>query len=121
MESWIIPLLGGLGIGSAITAIVTKILDQLIARKNAKQALKYKEKREVYLGLLDDLHKAVVDPSDANSKAFAVWQFKVDLYGTKEVSEAIQGFMDTQPNSSERNIHFENLRKYMREDLNNNM
>lgn len=121
MESWIIPLLGGLGIGTAITAIITKILDQLITRKNAKQTLKYKEKREAYLGLLDALHKAAVEPSDANSKSFAMWQFKVDLYGTPEISEAVQGFIDSQPNTTERNRFFLQLKESMKKDLNENM
>lgn len=119
MESWIIPLLGGLGIGSALTAIVTKLLDHFITRKTAKQTLLYKEKREAYLGLLDALHKAAIQPSNENSKAFALWQTRVEVFGTLEVAEAVQGIINTNDpiQRQERDMYFKKLIETIRKDL----
>jgi len=119
MENWVIPLLGGLGIGSVLTAIITKLLDHFINRKTAKQALLYKEKREAYLGLLDALHKAAVQPSNENSKAFALWQTRIEVFGTNEVAEAVQGIVETNEPSQrrERDLFFKQLIIAIRKDL----
>lgn len=122
MEGWIIPLLGGLGIGSALTAIITKMLDHVIAQKTARQTLLYKEKREAYLGLLDALYKAAVQPSSENSKAFALWQTRVEVFGTLEVAEAVQGIVNTNDpmQRQERDIYFQKLIEAIRKDLKQN-
>ena len=122
MENWIIPLLGGLGIGSVLTAIITKLLDHFINRKSAKQTLLYKEKREAYLGLLDALHKAAIQPSIENSKNFALWQTRIEVFGTQEVANAVQGIIETnEPEQRhERDVFFRQLIKTIRKDLQNN-
>lgn len=107
-------LLGVFGIG----AIFKTILDAVLSTKKEKAALQYKEKREAYLGLLDALHKAAVSPSDENSKAFALWQTRVSIFGSQEASNAVQGIVDTNDGPREsRNVHFDNLLKAIKEDL----
>jgi hypothetical protein len=108
-------LLGGLGLG----AIITKIVDYFLTKKSSKEALLYKEKKEVYFGLLDALHKAAVSPSIENSKNFALWQTRVQLFGTDDVAKSVQGMIDT--NDGPKNLrdkHFKELIEGMRKDLN---
>lgn len=122
MENWVIPLLGGLGIGSVLTAIVTKLIDHVITRKVSKQSLLYKEKRDAYLGLLDALHKAALHPNDENSKNFALWQTRVQLFGSKDAAEATQGIVETNgpQNRKERDAYFQKLIEAIRHDLREN-
>ena len=108
-------LLGGLGLG----AIITKVVDYFLTKKSSKEALLYKEKKEVYFGLLDALHKAAVSPSIENSKNFALWQTRVQLFGTDDVSKSVQGMIDT--NEGPKNLrdkYFKELIEGMRKDLN---
>jgi hypothetical protein len=71
------------------------------------------------LGLLDALHQAALAPSDANSKAFALWQTKVSIFGTERTSRAVQGIIDTNDGPKEkRQQHFAELLAAIREDLN---
>jgi hypothetical protein len=49
---WILPLFGGLGLGS----LLTKIVDHYLAKQQSKEMRIYQEKREAYLGLLEALH-----------------------------------------------------------------
>lgn len=107
-------LLGAFGIG----AIFKSLIDELLSRNKAREARKYQEKREAYLGLLDALHQAAVAPSDANSKAFALWQTKVSIFGSERASRAVQGIIDTNDGPKEmRQQHFVELLTAIREDL----
>jgi hypothetical protein len=112
---WILPLLGGLGIGS----IITKLLDHLISLKKDKESRLYQEKRETYLGVLDSLKIAATEPSNENAKAFAYWHARAELFGSYEVAEAIQGMIDTNnPKDSEkRNMYYTQLLIAMKSDL----
>jgi pantothenate kinase len=58
-------MVGGLGLGTLIQSVVTHTLN--IKSKNTERL--YAEKRETYLGLLDALHQAAVNPSDEKAKA----------------------------------------------------
>lgn len=41
------------------------------------------------------LHKAAVSPSIENSKNFALWQIRVQLFGTDNVAKLVQGMIYT--------------------------
>lgn len=112
---WLLPLIGGLGIGAILKSIVDYFLSKNAARKKAQ----YAEMREAYLGLLNALHKAAVEPSDQNSKEFALWQTKVQLFGSESVAKAVQGILDTNEGPREkRNAFFNEMVSEMRKDLN---
>lgn len=111
---WILPLIGGLGIGSLLTSIVSYYLNKRVSF----EARNYQEKREAYLGLLGALHKAAVSPSDLNSKDFALWQTRVNLFGSLQVSNAVEGIIATNDGPrSEREKFFKILIDEMRLDL----
>lgn len=108
-------LLGAFGVG----AIFKSVVDEVLSRKNTQEARKYQEKREAYLGLLDALHQAAIAPSNASSKAFALWQTKVSIFGSERASSAVQGMIDTNDGPTEkRQQHFSELLAAIREDLN---
>jgi hypothetical protein len=111
---WVLPALGGLGIG----AILKLIIDFYLSKNTNRQKLKYEEMKDSYIGLLDALHQAAIEPSDKNSKNFALWQTRVNLFGTENVSKAVQGIIDTNDGPrEERNLYFNELLRAMKNDL----
>ncbi|WP_321397684.1 hypothetical protein [Emcibacter sp.] len=110
----LMSIFGAFGIGSVVTLLIKNHLDQ----NNALDERLYNEKREAYLGLLTAMHDAAIQPSDAASKAYALQQTKIQLFGSEKVSEAAQGILDTNEGSrEERNRYFEMLIREMRKDL----
>jgi hypothetical protein len=110
----ILALVGGLGLGSLLKSVI----DHFISRRAITRDRLYQEKREAYLGLLGALHKAAVQPSDAHSKDFALWQTRCELFSSWEVSRFAQKMVDTNDRrGQERGAAFAGLVKSMREDL----
>lgn len=111
---WILPLVGGLGIG----AVIKSVIDHFNARRAVSQDRLYQEKREAYLGLLGALHKAAVKHSDENSKEFALWQTRCQLFGSPDVSRFIQAIVDSNDGPSvDREAAFRGMVDAMRADL----
>jgi hypothetical protein len=107
-------LLGGLGIGTLLTQVVSHFM---MRRASVSDRL-YQEKRAAYLGLLDALHNAAAHPSDENSKAYALWQTRCALFGSTEVMVAAQEIVDTNDGPpARRNFAFHKLLRAMRVDL----
>ncbi|MFZ6846207.1 hypothetical protein [Undibacterium sp. RuTC16W] len=99
---WILPLIGGLGLG----AVIKSIIDFFLNKNTARQKIRYTEMRDAYLGLLDALHKAAIEPSDKASKDFALWHIRVQLFGSENVSNAVQGMIDTNSSPKDERDHF---------------
>ncbi len=111
---WVFGLIGGLGIGSVLTAAATHFMTR---RAVASDRL-YQEKREAYLGLLGALHDAAVKPSDEKAKAYALWQTRCDLFSSSDVAKWAQKIVDTNNGPREdRNEAFRRLIETMRADL----
>jgi hypothetical protein len=110
---WILPLIGGLGIGS----LLTTLLQTWMQRASDKRIRAFTEKREAYLGLLAALHDAAVKKSDFAAKTYALWQTKVTLVGSPAVVRYAQGIVDSNPKSFERETAFDSLLTAMRADL----
>jgi hypothetical protein len=76
------------------------------------------EKREAYTGLLTALHDAAVRPSDANSKAFALWQARCELFGSADVAKFVQQIVDTNDGPrAARDFAYHGLIEAMKTDL----
>jgi len=89
-----------------------------MARRASTSDREYQEKREAYLGLLKSLHDAAIHPSDETSKAFALWQTRCELFGSKDVARYAQAMVDTNDSPREqRNEAFRNLIEAMKADL----
>lgn len=111
----VVYLIGGIGIGSVITTIITTIS----RKREILNERVYKEKRGAYLGLLRSLHNAAVEPSEKNAKEYALWQTRIQLFGSKESADFAQKIVDSAPGSGVRHLAFEGLLKAMRDDLKN--
>lgn len=111
---WILPLIAGLGIGSLLKSAA----DHFMTRRANTSDRWYQEKREAYLGLLQSFHDAAVYPSDESSKAFALWQTRCELFGSKDVARYAQAIVNTNNGPREqRNEAFKNLLQAMKADL----
>ena len=111
---WVLPLIGGLGIGSLLKSMI----DHFISRRAIAHDRLYQEKREAYLGLLSALHQAAVEHSDQNSKAYALWQTRCQLFGSLDVSRFAQAMVDTNDSPrSDRDAAFQGLTNAIRQDL----
>ena len=107
-------LLGGLGLGSLLNSLVTHFTTQ----KSKKEQRRYEEKKAAYLGLFTSLHDAAVSPSDENSKAYALWQAKCQIFGSNEVAKFAQEIIDTNDGPRDlRHVAFEKLLEAIRQDL----
>ncbi len=101
-------------------AVLKSIVDTALSKKSARQKIQYTEMRESYIGLLGALHQAAVEPSDKNSKNFALWQTRVQLFGSEEVAAAVQEIIDTNDGPREkRNEVYNKMLSSMRRDLEN--
>lgn len=110
----ILAILGGLGVGSLLNSIFTHITSQ----KSKHKERRYEEKKSAYIGLLSSLHDAAVTPSDKNSKAYALWQTRCQIFGSDEVAEFAQKIVDTNDGSKqERSKAFQGLLNAIKRDL----
>lgn len=92
--------------------------DHFMARRANTSDRWHQERRETYLGLLEALHDAAAHPSDENSKAFALWQTRCELFGSKDVARYAQAIIDTNDGPREqRNKAFKSLLQAMKADL----
>jgi hypothetical protein len=82
--AWLLPLLGGLGLGSIGGALVNGWLQG----RRADRELRHAEKREAYLAALEALHRATVDESGSGAKAYGLAMARVYLVGSPEVIRA---------------------------------
>jgi hypothetical protein len=111
---WLLPLVGGLGIG----ALIKSVFDHFMSRRAIVTDRLYQEKRETYLGLLNALHEAAVNPSDENSKTYALWQTRSQLFGSDQVAKYAQALVDTDGGPREaRSAAFKSLIEAMKSDL----
>lgn len=111
---WLLPAITGLGLG----AVLKSLIDFFINKSTSRKKIQYTEMREAYVGLLEALHKAAIEPSAINSKNFALWQTRVQLFGSSDVQEAGQGIIDTNDGPrAELDRHFNRMIATMRKNL----
>ncbi|MFA4994539.1 MAG: hypothetical protein WC521_04460 [Bdellovibrionales bacterium] len=115
MMDWILPLLGGLGIGTLLKGIV----DHFLAVKSKSDERIYLEKRETYLGLIDAMYESDVHPSLETQKNYGKWHNRCKLYGSHAVVDASQRFIDTSSavTGEARSKAYRELFEEMRKDL----
>lgn len=110
----LLAVLGGLGVGSLLNSLVAYFTNQRSKQKERR----YEEKKAAYIGLLTSLHDAAVSPSDINSKAYALWQTKCQIFGSEKVIRFTQEIVDTNDGpKEERHKAFLSLLSAIRQDL----
>lgn len=112
----VLAIFGGLGVGSLLNTLISHFTHQ----KSKQKDRRYEEKKAAYIGLLTSLHDAAVTHSDANSKAYALWQTKCQIFGSSGVSKFAQEIIDTNQGPREaRDKAFQSLLSAIRQDLDN--
>ena len=110
--SWAV-FLGGLGIGSAVTAFVQHYL----ARRAKTADTRLSELKEAFSGYL----AALADLNTSNSREYQVkyglWVARVQLVASHEVAQSIEAIRDTQPFTPERTAAIDRAIAAMRKDL----
>ena len=112
-QSWAV-FLGGLGVGSAVTAIVQHAL----AWRAKQQDLRTAELKEAFTGFLAAF--ARMNEDDAfreNQVSFGLWAARIQLVASREVTACIEALKQTKPNSPARTSAVDALLSEMRRDL----
>ncbi|QHS33958.1 hypothetical protein GW535_05400 [Piscirickettsia salmonis] len=110
----ILAIFGGLGIGSLLNTLITHFTNQ----KSKKEERRYEEKKTAYVGLLTSIHDAAIRGSDKNSKAYALWQAKCQIFGSDKVVRFSQEMQETNNGPKElRDKAFQGLLNAIRQDL----
>ena len=112
-QSWAV-FLGGLGVGSAITAFVQHSL----ARHAKQQDLRMSELKEAFTGFLSAYAKINEnDTSRENQVNFGLWVARIQLVASSNVSACIEAVKQTKPNSAARGAAIDAMLLAMRKDL----
>jgi hypothetical protein len=112
-QSWAV-FLGGLGVGSAVTAFVQHAL----ARHAKQQDLRMSELKEAFTGFLAAFAKMKEnDASRENQANFGLWVARVQLVASPSVSNCIDTVIHSQPNSAARTTAFDAMLLEMRKDI----
>ena len=121
MES-ILPFLSAAGLGGVIGAVVTTFLQSWLARKNALDERRFREKKDAYVNLLYAIHKSEIEVSPEAAKLVGHWTNVIDLIGSDSVRRCCLRLQATNPLAS-REIHpdrpqvLADLKAAMRADL----
>lgn len=109
-------LIGGLGIGSLLTAFAT----HLMSRRAAIRDRRYAEKREAYSGLLNALHNAAGNPTEESVREYKTWRARCELFASKKVADRLDGY-DTASSFSAEDAYntYPLVVEDMRDDLEN--
>ena len=109
-----LAIFGGFGIG----AIISQIVQYFLAQRAKKDERRITELKEVFSGLLAAQAKVI---QNSNSKEhqieFALWEARVKLVASPEVSKRIEEMKFTNPNTKEREIAINTMVEKMRTEL----
>ena len=112
-QSWAV-FLGGLGLGSAVTAFVQHAL----ARRAKQQDLRLAELKEAFTGFLAAFAKMNEnDSSRENQVNFGLWVARIQLVASPKVSACIEAVKKTSPSSGQRTAAIDAMLAEMRNDL----
>lgn len=112
-QSWAV-FLGGLGVGSAVTAFVQHAL----ARKAKQQDLRLAEIKEAFTGFLAVFAKMNENDTSRESQAnFGLWTARIQLVASPKVTACIEAMRKTSPNSAHRTAAVDAMLVEMRNDL----
>lgn len=114
MESSWAVFLGGLGVGSAVTAFVQHAL----ARRAKQEDLRLAELKEAFTGFLAAFAKMNEnDSSRENQVNFGLWVARIQLVASPKVSTCIERVKETSPRSPQRATAIDAMLAEMRSDL----
>lgn len=110
--SWAV-FLGGLGVGSAVTAFVQHYL----ARRAKAADTRLNELKEAFSGYLAALAELNKSGSRENQVNYGLWVARVQLVASSVVVKAIEGIRATEPGTPDRSAAIDRALAAMRNDL----
>lgn len=110
---WALGLIGGLGIGTLLSTVVSYFLSK---KSHVAQKL-FQEKRDAYFGMTRALYDAEIEPGPKNEKMFGYYLNIAKIFAHKDVVTSAQNVINTNPNTKERIKALESFYETMRKDL----
>jgi len=117
--SWLV-FVGGLGLGSAISAIITALFQYALTRHERLSALRFTERKKAFSGLLvalADLDRCGEDVSSEMTIRYELAVARVQLVGSQNVRDLLHAWQDTGSGTPERLQKLEAMITEMRNDL----
>lgn len=109
-----LAIFGGFGVGSLISQFVQHFLE----RKSKREEKRIEELKEAFAGLLGAMAKVIQSSNSREHQIeFALWEARVQLVGSSDVSRLIEQVKATQPYSEERGIAIDAMIRAMRREL----
>lgn len=97
MTDWI-TLVGALGLGS----LATVIPQWFLARAVDRRSLRFEERKEAYVGLLQAMHRSEIEKSDDAALRVGHWCARCELVAPLAVRNAVRHLVNTMPGTKER-------------------
>src|SRR4051812_24991914 len=102
--SWLV-FVGGLGLGSAVSAIITALFQYFLTRHERISALRFTERKEAFSALLvalADMDRCGEDLSSEVAIRYELAVARVQLVGSQKVRDLLHAWKDTDSGTSER-------------------
>lgn len=109
----IVAFLGGLGVGTVLTALV----QHWLSRHGKKEDTRFSERKAAFEGLLAAYASLAEGWSDKKAKRFAMWEGRVQLVASAATVDALKRLKASNPGSDERTRAHDDLMAAMRRDL----
>ncbi|HZJ81361.1 MAG TPA: hypothetical protein VFC95_01560 [Guyparkeria sp.] len=109
-----LAIFGGFGVG----AIISQIVQYLLAQRAKKAERRTEELKEVFSGLLAAQASVIKNSNSMEHKIeFALWEARVQLVASPEISKRIEEMKATGPHSDDRQIAIDAMLQAMRNEL----
>jgi hypothetical protein len=118
--SWWTGLVGGLGLGSALTSAITAWVQYVLGRKSKLEERRFVERKEAFVELLARLADLDRYPEEVPAEsliAYAHAVARVELVGSQKLRNLLWTWRDTPANSDERIDALARMITQMRTDL----
>ena len=109
----VFTFLGGLGIGSVITAVVQHWLSQ----RGKKEDNRFTERKNAFDRFWDAAYALTDGATNEKNKQFGICIRKVELVASQPTVQALKRFVDSAPGTDERTKGEIDLKGAMRRDL----
>jgi len=113
----IISLISAAGLG----AIFATIIQSWLTEKREKRQRVYQEKKDAYLGFLNAMYVAEIEPTEENSRRGGYWMNVSKIVGSKKVNALLEQHLSTNPVNGkvhpDRPMVLKELYAAMRKDL----
>jgi len=109
-----LPLLGALGIGSILSAVIQWVL----VTRNQNKRDSYKERKEAYIGLIEAwVRQENHNFDDISYRDVGHWTLRCELVASNFVFDALEQWQGAEPGSEKRIAATNHLKAMMRNDL----